>query len=326
MVMTQHDRVADTFLVSCIDPRLTDDTTFYFRALGRTDRYSEMRIAGGALAALEEHNAAWSRVLFDNLEASKRLHGIRKVTFLNHRDCGAMHLWAGRRLSADPTEEQRVHADVLNRAAEAVRARHPDLVVEIKLMDLEGGVTILPCPSCVTSEFRADAVDPAGRLIALASVGDGAVVEPVRHGFADRDHGGFAELARLRATAGSHEPEADLALLVRGVGEYGLTAEEAKRTLTAAQAARGLNTWHAAERDVATFLRSRRDRHGAVAKADVEQAAALYRSLAGLRVTASEAEGRVARIAEAQGIGARPRGLWPFRSTAWLRRMAEQKR
>jgi hypothetical protein len=42
---------ADTFLVSCIDPRLTDDTTHYFNALGRTDRYSEMRIAGAALLA-----------------------------------------------------------------------------------------------------------------------------------------------------------------------------------------------------------------------------------------------------------------------------------
>ena len=324
--MTQHDRAADTFLVSCIDPRLTDDTTFYFRALGRTDRYSEMRIAGGALAALEEHNAAWSRVLFENLAASRQLHGIQKVTFLNHRDCGAMHLWAGRRLSADPVEEGRIHLEVLNRAAEAVRARHPDLLVEIKLMDLDGAVSILPCLSCVPREFRADAVDPAGRLIALASVGDGAVVDPLKRGLNNRNPGGFAELVRVRATAGSRDAEADLALLVRGVGEYGLTAEEARQALAAAADAPGVTGWRAVERDVVTFLRSRQDRHGTVAKADVEQVAALYRNLTGLRVTASEAEGRVIRIAEAEGIGPRPRGVWPFRSTVWFSRMAERKR
>lgn len=326
IVMARHDRAADTFLVSCIDPRLTDDTTFYFRALGRTDRYSEMRIAGGALAALEEHNATWSRALFENLAASRQLHGIQKVTFLNHRDCGAMHSWAGRRLSADPVEETRVHAEVLNRAADAVRARHPDLLVEIKLMELDGTVSILPCPSCVPRELRADAVDPAGRTIALASMGDGAVVEPINRSLNNRDPGGFAELVRVRATAGSRDAEADLTLLVRGVGEYGLTAEEARQALAAAADARGMASWRTAERDVLTFLRSRQDRRGAVAKADVEHAASLYRRLAGLRVTASEAEERVVRIADAEGIGPRPRGIWPFRSTAWFRRMAEGKR
>lgn len=322
--MTQPARTADTFLVSCIDPRLTDDTTFYFAALGRTDRYSEMRIAGAALAALDDHNAAWSRALFENLAASRQLHGIQKVTFLNHRDCGAMHLWAGRRLSDDPVEEQRVHAEVLNRAAEAVRARHPDLLVEIKLMDLDGTVRVLPCAACVPRGFRADAVDPAGRVLAQATVGAGAVIAPVGRSGAPSDPARFAELARLRAASGVPDPEADLALLTRGVAEYGLTANEAQQALESAARAQGSPAGRGVDRDVAAFLRSRQDRAGRVAKADVEQAGALYRQLGGLRVTADEAERHAARIAEAEGIAARPRGIWPFRSTAWLRRMAER--
>lgn len=321
--MSQPARAADTFLVSCIDPRLTDDTTFHFAALGRTDRYSEMRIAGAGLAALDDFNPAWSQALFENLAASRQLHGIRKVTFLNHRDCGAVHMWAGRRLSEDPAEELRVHGELLNRAADAVRARHPDLLVEIKLMDLDGTVRVLPCANCVPSGFRAEAVGPAARAIASASLGEGAMIAPPPRMRAMGDPQGFAELARLRAKSGTADPEADLTLLSRGVTEYGLSAEEAQQALQAAAREQGAPMARSVERDTAAFLGSRKDRQGRIAKADVQQAARLYRSLSGVRVTAGEAEQRAARIAEAEGMAPKPQGIWPFRSGHWLRRMAQ---
>ena len=321
--MSKTPSAADTFLVSCIDPRLTDDTTFHFAALGRTDRYSEMRIAGAALAALDDFNAGWSKALFENLAASRQLHGIRKVTFLNHRDCGAVHLWAGRRLSENPAEELRVHGELLNRAADAVRARHPDLLVEIKLMDLDGTVRVLPCANCVPTGFRAEAVGPAARSIASASLADGAVIAPPARMRAKGDPQGFAELARLRAKSGTADPEADLALLSRGVTDYGLSADQAQQAMQAAARAQGAPMARSVERDTATFLRSRKDQQGRVAKSDVEQAARLYRSLSGVRVTASEAEQRAASIAETEGLAPKPRGIWPFRSGGWLRRMAQ---
>ena len=322
--MTRSTNAADTFLVSCIDPRLTDDTTFYLAALGRTDRYSEMRIAGAGLAAVNEATPAWSQALFENLAASRQLHGIRKVTFLNHRDCGAMHIWAGRTLSADPVEELRVHSDVLNRAAEAVRARHPDLLVEIKLMDLDGTVRVLPCAACVPGGLRAEAVDPAGRAVAAASLGGGAVVVPPRRMGVNRDPQGFAELGRLRGLSGQADPEADLALLTRGVVDYGLTAEEARQALESAAYAQGApSPSSGAERDTAAFLRSRQDQRGRIGRDDVVQAARLYRRLGGVRLTAAEAEQRAARIADAEGLAPRPKGIWPFRSGTWLRTMAE---
>lgn len=51
---------ADTFLLSCIDPQLIDDTTFYFDALGRTDRFSEMRITEAALELVDTNRPAWN--------------------------------------------------------------------------------------------------------------------------------------------------------------------------------------------------------------------------------------------------------------------------
>jgi len=308
---------ADTFLVSCIDPRLTDDTTFLQAALGRTDRYSEMRIAGAALAAVDSNRPAWGTALWENLAASRALHGIRQVTFLNHRDCGAMHLWAGRRLADDPAEEARVHADVLNRAAAEVRARHPDLLVEIKLMELDGSTRILPCAACVPRGFRAEAVEPATAAIAIASLGAGATLAPPLDAEPPPNPAGFADLARVRLGDGrASAPEAELALLTEGVTRYGLTAREAKQVRESVAAPA-----HHGTRDVQAFLQVRRDAQGRIGPGAVKEAAGLYRRLAGARVTAPEAERRAAEIALADGLAPQPKGIWPFRSTHWFDRL-----
>lgn len=313
----------ETFLVSCIDPRMTNETAFMMAALGRSERYSEMRIAGAALAAVDDKHPAWGQALWENLAASRAMHGVRKVTFVNHRDCGAMNQWAGRRLSDDPAEELRVHAEVLNRAAEEVRRRHPDLLIEIKLMDLDGGMRVLPCPACVPRGLRAEAVSPAAGIIAAASLGAGASLAPPA---ADRaaapNPNGFADLVRVRLAGGRQpDPSDDLALLSEGVTRYGLTAREAQEIRASVAAAQGQSAPAIAERDTAAFLRTRQDAGQRVGKADVQDAANLYRRLTGAKVTAAEAERRTVQIAEREGMAPRPRGIWPFHSTAWFRRM-----
>lgn len=317
----------ETFLVSCIDPRMTDETAFMMAALGRSERYSEMRIAGAALAAVDDKHPAWGQALWENLAASRALHGVRKITFVNHRDCGAMHQWAGRRLADDPAEELRVHAEVLNRAAEEVRRRHPDLLIEIKLMDLDGGMRVLPCPACVPRGLRAEAVSPAAGIIAAASLGAGAALPPPTGEQAlTRDPNGFADLVRVRL-AGSRQPDPsdELALLSEGVTRYGLTARESQEIRASVAAAQGQPAPAVAERDTIAFLRTRQDAQGRVGKADVQDAAKLYRRLVGAKVTAAEADRRATQIAERDGMQPRPAGIWPFRSTAWFRRMGGQK-
>jgi hypothetical protein len=301
---------ADTFLVSCIDPRVTDDTAFAMAALGRTGRYSEMRIAGAALAAVDEGRPAWSAALWDNLAASKALHGIRRVTFLNHRDCGAMHIWAGRTLSRDPADELRVHADVMNRAAAEVRRRHPDLIVDIKLMDLDGSVTVLPCPACAPAGgLRADAVEPPG-----ARRADGSAVRV--------DSQGYANLARVRLAKGLQADAAgETDLLAEGITHYGLTAAEARQIVRAVGDETGRSSRSAIERSVATFVRMSRDRHGRIRQRDFHKATRFYRVAAQNEVSEAEAAREVAAIMRREGIEPRPAGIWPFRSTSWFDRM-----
>jgi hypothetical protein len=297
MTMAQHERpsAADTFVVSCIDPRFVEDPAALLHALGRGGRYSEMRIAGAALAAVNEAQPAWSSALWDNLAASRQLHGVRRVTFLNHRDCGAVNAWAGRKLSDDPQEELRVHAEILNRAAAEVRRRHPDMEVEIKLMALDGTVQVLPCAHCAPQGLRAEAVAPPARQ-------------------ADPD--GFAELVRLRSADGALPDEAqERALLAAGVREHGLTAAEA-RQIRARHGGSG-----GAERDVAAYLASRADARGRVGSADVNAAAGMFRRLSHGTLREQDARARAARIASGAGLEPRAEGFWPFRSEGWFHRL-----
>ncbi|MEO3471872.1 hypothetical protein AAFN86_08405 [Roseomonas sp. CAU 1739] len=289
--------VADTFVVSCIDPRFVEEPAQLLRALGRAGRYSEMRIAGAALAAVNPAQPAWSTALWDNLAASRQLHGVRRVTFLNHRDCGAVNAWAGRKLSANPADELAVHADLLNRAAAEVRRRHPDMEVEITLMDLDGAVQVLPCQHCAPQGLRAEAVEAP-----LA---------------AQRNPKAFAELVRLRTAHGAQpDPAQERALLATGVREHGLTAEEARQI----RARHGGPGGAAAERDVAAYLSTRADKRGRIGSADVTAGAQLYRRLSGGALREQDARVRTVRIAFGAGLEPRAEGFWPFRTQGWFNR------
>lgn len=286
--------MADAFVVSCIDPRLTDDVTFLMAALGRTDRYSEMRIAGAALAAVDDRYPAWGEVLWQNLAASRQLHGVRKVIFINHRDCGAMNLWARRRLSDDPLDELRQHQAVLERAASAVRARHPDMTVEIRLMELDGSAQILSCAACTPRGLVEQTVAPQ-------------TVDPKR---------AFADLVRLRGTAHAPTEAAQRDLMAEGVTRFGLDSAEIRLIVEAEARRRGIFT--TAEREVAAFLRSEADGKGLVARRSAEQAVTLLRAMRPM--PKEEASRRVAALLEAEGLAPRPDGL--MRRRGWLNRMA----
>jgi hypothetical protein len=311
---------ADAFVVSCIDPRTTGGVAALLAALGREDRYSELRVAGAALAALDPASPA-ATVLWENLAASRKLHGIRKVTFLNHRDCGAMHIWAGRRLADDPMEEQRRHTEVLTRAAEEVRRRHPDLLVELKLMNLDGTTQVIPCAACIPAGFQPSSVGPAAQLLADVPP-EGMVLSPSRMQGTQPDPQGFAALVRVRAEGPPLSAAAELSLLSEGITRYGLTARTAQE-VSGSVLATLRPAGAGATRDVREVLRTRADAAGRIGQQDVRAAARLYRRLTGPGTSHLESERRAAALAEEEGLVPRPKGPWPFRSTRWFRTLVQ---
>ncbi|MDB5415833.1 MAG: hypothetical protein JWR10_4168, partial [Rubritepida sp.] len=197
-----------------------------------------------------------------------------------------------------------VHTEVLNAAADAIRARHPDLLIEIKLMDLAGHVERPVCRNCVPAGFR---LGPTG-------AGGIPMLEPTQA--APTGAARFSELARLRNRAGPMPAEAELLLLAAGITEAGLTGDQARNALAATRGDQpsAVNV----ERDLVTYLRSRMDRHGQVGLTEMQEAARLFRRLQGAGLTARQADAQAARIAQGAGLRPRLQGFWPFRSTRWF--------
>ncbi|TWA74869.1 hypothetical protein FBZ82_101889 [Azospirillum brasilense] len=130
----------DALLLSCMDYRLIDDIGRYMDGRGLTNRYDHVILAGASLGALTDRKKAWGEAFWDHVAVAKQLHGIKRVMVMDHRDCGAYRVFLETDVAADPEKETAVHAEQLRGLGAAIKARHPDLQVELLLMALDGSV------------------------------------------------------------------------------------------------------------------------------------------------------------------------------------------
>ena len=145
-------------LLSCMDPRLLDDTVRFMNHDNLCNRYDHVIMAGAALGALGgclpeyEH---WRQTFRDHLAGAHKLHHIEDVYILEHRACGAYHKIFN---VADPfgdgpqdhTREEACHykyASLLKREIHAWAKEHEvKLKVQLFMMDLRGRVHVMHPP------------------------------------------------------------------------------------------------------------------------------------------------------------------------------------
>lgn len=130
----------DALLLSCMDYRLIDDIGRYMDGRGLTNRYDHVILAGASLGALTDQKKAWGEAFWDHVAVAKQLHRIRRVMVMDHRDCGAYRVFLKTDVAADPERETAIHAEQLRALGAGIKARHPDLEVELLLMALDGRV------------------------------------------------------------------------------------------------------------------------------------------------------------------------------------------
>jgi len=131
---------AEALLLSCMDYRLTDQTTRYMDKRGLKNKYDHIILAGAALGALTEKFPAWNQTFWDHVDVAGDLHKIRKVIVLDHRDCGAYKVLLGEDFAKDPAKETAIHATQLKRLRTMIKEKYPALGVELLLMALDGKV------------------------------------------------------------------------------------------------------------------------------------------------------------------------------------------
>ena len=108
----------EAMLVNCIDPRFTTSSFAYMAGRGFKDLYSQFVIAGGPVGIVSDAFKDWRSTFWDNLAISVKLHSIKRVVGVVHRDCGAAQVAYGERMVSDFTFE----TEKLSEALKAFRA------------------------------------------------------------------------------------------------------------------------------------------------------------------------------------------------------------
>jgi carbonic anhydrase len=130
----------EAMLLSCIDPRMVEPVHDWMIARGLKGKYSQFVIAGAAVAVVAAAFETWRPAFWDNLDTSVRLHRIRKLIVVDHRDCGAARIAYGDAALASEDAETRLHKEATGQLKAEVAKRLPQLQVEAGLMGLDGSM------------------------------------------------------------------------------------------------------------------------------------------------------------------------------------------
>jgi carbonic anhydrase len=128
----------DALLLSCMDYRLMDDVERYMSGRGLRDKYDHVILAGASLGAVTDKYPAWNQTFWEHLDIAIKLHDIKTVIVMDHRDCGAYKVILGADSVKDAKTEKDTHAVRLKQLKSAVNKKHPTLAVETLIMSLDG--------------------------------------------------------------------------------------------------------------------------------------------------------------------------------------------
>jgi len=128
----------DALALTCIDYRLVEDGVRFFGTLHLTKDYDQVALAGASLAAVSPKFPSSNAAFWDHVDIAKQLHHIKRIVFLDHRDCGAYKVAFGKEFAAARDPEAAQHKSVMLQAKEVLAQKHPDLSCDGYLMALDG--------------------------------------------------------------------------------------------------------------------------------------------------------------------------------------------
>ncbi len=130
----------EAMVVGCIDPRLQEPVRKYLVGRQLNGKYSHFVFAGAAIGAVAPAFRDWHKAFWDNLDATIKLHNIKRVIAIDHRDCGAAKIAYGDEAVASASAETMTHRKALALFRKEVNERQSKLAVETGLMALNGKI------------------------------------------------------------------------------------------------------------------------------------------------------------------------------------------
>ena len=122
-------------ILSCIDPRFQPVVYNYLKKKKLVGKYSSFTIAGSAVGVTASKFKRWQKAFWDNFDTSVKLHNIRKLIVINHRDCGAAKIINGKK-EFSRENETTVHKNSFQKIKKIFKRKYPKFKIEFKLISL----------------------------------------------------------------------------------------------------------------------------------------------------------------------------------------------
>ena len=126
-------------VLSCIDPRFQPIVFNYLKKKRLNGKYSSFTIAGSAVGVTANKFKRWHKVFWDNFETSVKLHNIKKLIVINHRDCGAARIINGKKEFSE-INETKIHKTSFQKIKKIFKNKYPKLTIELKIISLNSKV------------------------------------------------------------------------------------------------------------------------------------------------------------------------------------------
>ena len=126
-------------VLSCIDPRFQPIVYNYLKKKKLMGKYSSFTIAGSALGVTANRFKKWHKVFWENFDTSVKLHNIKKLIVINHRDCGAAKIINGKK-EFSLINETKVHKTAFQKLKKIFKKKYPKLSIELKIISLNSKV------------------------------------------------------------------------------------------------------------------------------------------------------------------------------------------
>ena len=126
----------EAMVLSCMDPRFQPKVYKYLKTKKLTGKYSAFTIAGAAIGVTHKKFKKWHSTFVDNLSTSIKLHKIKKIIVINHKDCGAAKIVNGKK-KFNSIIENKIHKESFRKIKKVLNSRFPTLKINFKILSLK---------------------------------------------------------------------------------------------------------------------------------------------------------------------------------------------
>ena len=126
----------EAMVLSCIDPRFQDLIHNHLKKKKLTGKYSAFTIAGAAIGVTHKKFKKWHSTFIDNLSTSIKLHKIKKIIVINHKDCGAAKIVNDKK-KFNSIIENKIHRESFKKITKILKNRFPTLKINFKILSLK---------------------------------------------------------------------------------------------------------------------------------------------------------------------------------------------